>query len=142
MSALLTDYIPFPELVAVCPVAALSTAEQRVLLLVDDDPVILNSLKKQAEKYYHRIICFDSAEHARLYIMNTNIEFDTALIDYFLPGDSGNEILSELKKKEGAKIYLMTGDLSSVPLSDVKEFDACIPKPIRSSRIKEIFSKE
>lgn len=40
---------------------------ERVLLLVDDDPIILETLKHQASKYYNRIYCFSSAERARLF---------------------------------------------------------------------------
>lgn len=140
MSAVLANYLPEEELVSIKPLENLNAEEKRSLLLVDDDPIILASLKKQAEKYYHKIYCFDSAERARLFITNTEVKFDTVLLDYFLPGDSGNELISDLKKKEGCRVYLMTGDLANVPLQDVKDFDACLPKPLRNKRIKEIFS--
>lgn len=140
MSALLANYLPEEELIQIKPLELNNLENTRTLLLIDDDPIILASLKKQAEKYYHKIYCFESAERARLFIRNTEVRFDTALVDYFLPGDSGNEIVGELKKKDGAKVYLMTGDLPNVPLRDVKEFDACLPKPLRSKRIKELFS--
>jgi CheY-like chemotaxis protein len=141
MNALLANFDIDFEAIMAQPLAGLATDGVRSLILVDDDPVILNSLKKQAEKFYEKIYCFDSAERARLFITNTEIKFDTALIDYFLPGESGNEIVGSLKMKDGAKIYMMTGDLASVPLQDVKDFDACLPKPIRSGIIKKIFSK-
>lgn len=112
---------------------------EKTLLLVDDDPIILEAIKKQALKYYSKIYCFENAERAELFIKNTSVRFDTAIIDYFLPGHLGHEILSYIKKNEGAKIYLITGSLSEVPLKNVKNFDACLPKPIRPARLKEIF---
>jgi DNA-binding NtrC family response regulator len=140
MSALLAQYLPEIELILVKPLEHLNVEERKTLLLVDDDPIILANLKKQAEKYYHKIYCFESAEKARLFIRNTEVRFDTVLLDYFLPGDSGNAIVVDIKKKDGARVYLMTGDLANVPLKDVKDFDACLPKPLRSKLIKEIFS--
>lgn len=74
------------------------------------------------------------------FISNTEVKFDTALIDYFLPGDLGHELTAEIKKKEGAKTYLITGDLEHVPLQNVKNFDACLSKPLKISHLKSIFT--
>lgn len=111
----------------------------KTLLLVDDDPIILEAIKKQAQKYYNKIYCFENAERAEMFIKNTSVRFDTAIIDYFLPGHLGHEILNYIKKNDGARIYLITGSLTEVPLKNVKNFDACLSKPIRPSRLKEIF---
>lgn len=116
--------------------------EDKTLLIIEDDPIQREYLSKISEDYFKKTLSFNSVEHAFLYINNVDVNIDVVLIDYFLPGKKGTEIINSIKKiNESSRIYLMTGDLDKIDPSDsqIQELDEYIQKPLSFNQIKNIF---
>lgn len=111
-------------------------------IIVEDDPVLLELLTRQAENFSKNVKGFQSAEHAQLFLNNSKTVFDIAILDFFLPKENGSTIVKSLKKnnKEG-KIYLMSGDLNNVTKKELKGFDDKFKKPLSMKDIYQIFDK-
>lgn len=117
--------------------------EDRNLVIIEDDSILNELLTEMAKKYYKRIFSFKSVENASLFLANVNVNVDTVLIDYFLPGEKGTKIISLMREiNKNAKIYLMSGDLSKVNIEDsnLKELEEYIEKPLSFKQIKKIYS--
>jgi DNA-binding NtrC family response regulator len=127
------------ELISQIPVEP-KLANQIVTLIVEDDPVLLELLTRQAENFSKNVLGFQSAEHAQLYLNNSQTVFDVAIVDYFLPKDNGSTLVKNLKKnnKDG-KIYLMTGDLQKITKKEQKGFNDKFQKPLSMKDIYKIF---
>jgi len=80
------------------------------ILVVDDDPIILEFFKEIVEFYNAFCDTAVSGEDA-LRLMELNGEYDVCFIDYKMPGINGLELIQAMKEKNGEKTYiaLITG---------------------------------
>lgn len=82
--------------------------ERRAVLIVDDDPAILQVLKEAVESQGCQVTCCETAEKA-LQEMNGQ-RFDLIFLDLVLPGMSGVELLRAIKaKNERTVVAILTG---------------------------------
>lgn len=112
----------------------------KVLLILEDDKIMSSLIKQYASKFYSKILEFDSVEKAEFFLQNTNVIIDTALVDYFLPGKDGPEILSKIKKNANTQVVLMSGQSQDISTTKVlKEFDQFLPKPFTIKTLHDLF---
>ncbi len=71
---------------------------KKVILLVDDDPSILNAFKLLFEGKYE-LVCVERAEDA-LYILKQRKEFNLIILDYRLPDLDGIELFKKIRKED------------------------------------------
>ncbi len=69
----------------------------RTILLVDDEPEVLSTLRDTLESFGYRVIPEPDAESALSELREQN-EIDLVVTDLWLPGLSGIEFIAELKK--------------------------------------------
>ncbi len=72
-----------------------------VILVVDDDPVMLNVLLKTLSKYDYQVITADSAEKA-LRKFNANSDIDLVVADLEMPDMTGLELMQRLSQSSRA----------------------------------------
>ena len=115
-------------------------AEKEKILIVEDDEVLRMMLENYAKKFYNKIYSFASAEAANFFMKNTNLEFDTVLLDYFLPGKNALSMLENIKTKSEGKMYLMSGQLNDIDLTyKTKNFSDFLQKPLSLKVLNDIF---
>ena len=76
------------------------------ILVVDDDQRIRSLLKKFLVQNGYWTSIATNAEHARSLVMA--FKFDLIVLDVMMPGDSGIEFTSEIRKEDSTPILLLT----------------------------------
>ncbi|MCK5241044.1 response regulator transcription factor [bacterium] len=64
------------------------------LLIIEDQPNFLESLRLALEGPYYRVRCVEDAEQGMLYVLNW--EPDVVIADYALPGMDGIELIKRI----------------------------------------------
>jgi CheY-like chemotaxis protein len=72
------------------------------LLVVDDDPVVLNLVQIRLKNGGHRVITANGPEEALRLIDERGVP-DLAVLDVTLPGMSGLDLLGQLRTRPGAE---------------------------------------
>jgi len=90
------------------------TNSGKTILLVDDDREYLEATRLILEREGHRVVSCDNGRSALSHIRSTNV--DLLLLDYFMPGMSCEEVVSELRSFNAhLQIILQTGYASEHP---------------------------
>ena len=79
--------------------------KSRSILIVDDEILTLNNLKKALEKEQYEVHLADTGEKALELFMSLRPQI--ILLDLMLPGISGIEVLRKVKEKDAAVIVIM-----------------------------------
>ncbi len=111
------------------------------ILLVDDDADFREELAESFDDY--EFVHAPSGERALEIIKKPN-EIDLVLLDVMMPGASGTEVLTEIKRIEPAmKIVMLTGHSSKdVAIEALKgRADDFLEKPLNINEAKEIIEK-
>lgn len=94
------------------------------ILCVDDEKIILDSLKIQLENNFKNKYLFEYAENGEEalevveYFLAENVDILVVISDYQMPGMKGDEFAKRLKSMlSGINIIMLTGEIPS----DVKE---------------------
>ncbi|MFN5630100.1 MAG: response regulator [Bacteroidota bacterium] len=94
------------------------------ILCVDDEKIILDSLKIQLENNFRNKYLFEYAENGEEalevveYFLAENVDILVVISDYQMPGMKGDEFAKRLKSMlSGINIIMLTGEIPS----DVKE---------------------
>jgi DNA-binding NarL/FixJ family response regulator len=116
--------------------AAPKTAGLPVVLLVDDEPLLLDSLGQELQGTC-KLYTAASAAEADLRLAARR--FDVIVCDHMLPGEQGLDFLSRIYElMPSTKRILMTGYTSPEFLSRsmaIAGLSACLVKPVRASEI-------
>lgn len=116
-----------------CHVTADQGADKRVLLLVDDEPMLLTTIAEilSFEEDY-RVIAVSSGAEA-LEIAESDQRLDLLLTDVRMPGMNGGELGRRMStlRPEIPRLY-MSGDLGGVIL---EEEATCITKPFQTKKL-------
>jgi two-component system, cell cycle response regulator len=89
-----------------------------VVLLVDDDLDYLAIHRRLLERDGHEVICAKSGPDALAIVQDRHV--DLMLLDYFMPGMTGEEVVEELRKKKlMIQVILQTGYASEYPPRDL-----------------------
>ncbi|MGD2035163.1 MAG: response regulator, partial [Bacteroidales bacterium] len=126
--------------------------ERKVILCIDDETIILDSLREQLEKIFGEEFLYETAESAEeaLEIIDDLEEDDTEIAiivcDWLMPGMKGDEFLLQvdLKYPRVVKI-LLTGqaDQNSVDtLTELADHFTLVPKPWNKEELVKIINSE
>jgi diguanylate cyclase (GGDEF)-like protein len=86
----------------------------RTILLVDDNREYLEATRLVLEREGHAVITAESGEEALAAARSADV--DLMLLDYYMPGMTGEEVLVELRKfNPGLQVILQTGYASENP---------------------------
>jgi DNA-binding response OmpR family regulator len=78
------------------------------ILIVDDDPLIRETLRYPLEQKGYRVLAADDGVHAMEVIGGSNV--DIVLLDILMPNKEGLETLLEIKRRfPGAVVHVMSG---------------------------------
>lgn len=77
--------------------AAVLGGDMRLVLVIDDDPAMLNAVRRMLRDLPIRLVCLESAEEA-LELMRMQLP-DAIVSDHGLPGISGLELLVEVRTR-------------------------------------------
>lgn len=113
---------------------------QRYILIVDDEPNILQLLETGLTRLGYAVVAADTGEKALQSFRTMSDLIDVAILDLQLPGMSGKEILKDLKAmKPDLKIIISTGFDRERALGDISPYipEGFIQKPYMLSVLKE-----
>jgi len=88
------------------------TLRERIksILVVDDNPIILNLIKKILSSFGYRLFLASSGEQALALTKKKDINVDLLLTDVIMPGMNGMELAHTLKAKQSkVKVVFMSG---------------------------------
>lgn len=88
------------------------TLKERIksILVVDDNPIILNLIKKILSSFGYRLFLASSGEQALALTKKKDINVDLLLTDVIMPGMNGMELAHTLKAKQSkVKVVFMSG---------------------------------
>ncbi len=111
-------WLPRAEAAALLPLAAPEAAyvkpnRRRIVLLVDDDPLVLTSMAGMLDDLGHTAVEAGSARQA-LEILRDGMEVDLVITDYSMPEMTGLQLAEELKRlRPGLAVLLATGYIIS-----------------------------
>jgi diguanylate cyclase (GGDEF)-like protein len=89
-----------------------------VVLLVDDDLDYLAIHRRLLEREGHEVVCAKSGSEALAIAQDRHV--DLMLLDYFMPGMTGEEVVEELRKNNSKiQVVLQTGYASENPPRDL-----------------------
>lgn len=118
---------------------------KKAILCVDDETIILDSLKEQIQNRMGSEYIYETAENAEegLEIIEELIEEGTELLiivsDWLMPGIKGDEFLIEVHKKfPGIVKVMLTGQASEDAIENAEKnanLHACIHKPWREDEL-------
>jgi PAS domain S-box-containing protein len=115
------------------PGADTSTRSGRILL-VDDEPLVRDSLSAMLDLLGYDVVVAESGSRALATFDSSEHPFDAAVVDLTMPDMSGVEVLRALKERSpGLPVVLTTGySQSDLPAaSDSVRHDALLTKPFR-----------
>jgi len=118
--------------------AADPNASRPVVLLVDDEPGLLDSMRPGLERDFD-LDCANSAEEADMLLATRS--YDVVVSDHLMPGEEGLKFLIRSAKRHPGMLRIMlTGYMNPELISRsvaVADLTACLVKPVRASDLAE-----
>src|SRR5262245_42524595 len=111
------------------------------ILVVDDEPLVCDSVKWMLLSFGHEVEAVTSGEQA-LALFDKS-KFDLVIIDYLMPGMKGDALALDLRKRVASQPIIMisaSGDIlrSDRPLEGV---DFIISKPFKLEELRDVIGK-
>jgi len=117
---------------------ALPEPERAAVLLVDDEPGLLATLRPALEAHFD-VDCASSAEEAEL-LLGTRT-YDVVVSDHLMPGEAGLKFLMRVATRRPAtRRILLTGYMNPELLSrsvSVANLSACLVKPVHAADVAQ-----
>jgi CheY-like chemotaxis protein len=83
--------------------------KQGVVLLVEDEPLLLKTMRRMLEQYGHRVLPASGSSEALAFALQEN-EIDLVVTDLVLPGMSGSELVKRLRaSRPGLRVLYTSG---------------------------------
>lgn len=111
-----------------------------LLLIVDDDPAVLDVTRSMARAIGCRAIVADTAEQALELFAAESPRLTATLVDLHMPGVNGLELLARMREHcAGAHLVLMTGDELDADEQAVADrvTNAVLTKPYHLDRLRK-----
>jgi PAS domain S-box-containing protein len=109
--------------------AGAAAAGQRVLV-IDDDPAVLSSIREALERQGYQVITAETAEAAMKVFPRHAGEIPLVITDIVLPVMNGTELANVFKEIEpGVKVVGMSGFESGAIVSSARHIDCFLKKP-------------
>ena len=109
------------------------------VLLVDDEEVLLNAIRRRLEFRDFHVIAVDSGEKALLAARENPV--DVAIVDLKMPGMNGREVMLALKKAyPWMEVIILTGHGSFDPEEGevAGKIHTCLAKPCDVETLQEV----
>jgi CheY-like chemotaxis protein len=119
-----------------------TAASSRRILLVDDDPLVCDSVRRMLEFDQRKVEVVNSAE-AALAVCERET-FDLVILDYLMPVTKGDKLAAAIKEKFPAlPIIMITADAEKVHSLEDKPpgVDLMVAKPFRLEDLREAVGK-
>lgn len=113
------------------------------LLLVDDDPVFLQTLSRSLQRKGLTVDAAENSETALDYVRRN--EYDLVLLDLNLAGESGLKLLLDIKaERESQRVVMLTAYASiATAVEAIKNgADNYLCKPVNTSEVMGLFQEE
>lgn len=141
-----TFHILLPRSEEAIPASSIMTrtqepSAQRYILIVDDEPNILQFLEKGLGRLGYAVVTADTGEKALQSFRTMAGLIDVAILDLQLPGMSGKSVLKDLKAmKPDLKIIISTGYDRETAIKEISPYlpEGFIQKPYMLSVLKEM----
>jgi DNA-binding NtrC family response regulator len=118
--------------------AAAPTSIRPVVLLVDDEPALLDSLKQGLQADFDLDFAA-SAEEAELMMATRN--YDVVVSDHLMSGEEGLQFLIRAgQRKPATRRILLTGYMNPELISRsvaVADLSACLVKPVHAAHLAQ-----
>lgn len=89
-----------------------------LILVVDDEPVITQTLVTILNKFGDEFIAIGSTQIAEALAIVRGIHPDLVLLDAVMPGSTGLDQALEMREKYGCKVLMMSGQIATGELLD------------------------
>ena len=112
------------------------------ILVVDDDPLVADSVRRMLQFDGHEVVVVQSAEQALAAFGERT--FDLALIDYEMPKMKGNQLAEAIKAKvPGQPVVLFTGYAEAVQnqAATAGGVDLILAKPFNLDDLRRTIAK-
>jgi DNA-binding NtrC family response regulator len=115
--------------------------EEKIIFIVDDDENIGEVLKNMLVNENYRVESFTSGKKAMEHSIAETPRI--LLLDYFLPGENTEEIISYFKNKSGKEVKVLLMSASMNALRAVKELpvNEFISKPFQRETLLRVISR-
>ena len=107
------------------------------ILVIDDDPVLLQSVKSLLGKRGFNVVTSSSGPEGLDMLRNAARDIRVVVLDYRMPEHNGAETLKLIKQlNPNAKVIGLTAvDLDSVPEAYLDEVDKLLTKPVIATEL-------
>lgn len=107
-----------PEVRAPTPKAVHAGGSRAVVLVVEDEPAVLRTVKATLQRAGMRPVAAHNAQQARRLLSTPGLHFDAAIFDVLLPDGRGDDVGHEARGgRPGLPIVFTSGFVASKPLS-------------------------
>ena len=105
------------------------------LLVIDDDDRIRSLLKRFLSEHGYRVSTAQDAAHARG--LMTTLDFDLLIVDVMMPGESGFDLVSAIRRRSRLPILLLTArDMPEDRIEGLRRgADDYLPKPFEPEEL-------
>lgn len=111
------------------------------ILVVDDEPIVRNSIKLLLEYFGHEVSEVESGEVALAHLAER--KFDLVITDFFMPGMCGDELVTRIRQHSlKLPIILVSGTMPESglgPLSD--QINAFLQKPFSLEALRDAVNR-
>ena len=111
----------------------------RLILLVDDDPLIRGVGRELLEHLGYRVETAEDGNEALEKFRRMQSQVDLVVLDYYLPGQNGGQVLREFKALDDrVRVLMASGFFSTQEASSLKKEGAwgLIYKPYRLTELE------
>ncbi len=109
------------------------------LLIVDDEPVLADLLKRYLERLGYEVDISPSAEHALPVFLENPAKYDLVLADSTLPGMSGEDLIEALQAANPSLRAILASGYPREPKSKHVSF---LQKPFVPKMLAEMIEKK
>ena len=116
----------------------------KTILLVEDEGLVLLSLKMAFEEFNYRILTATNGDDALQQYVHHKNEIDLVVTDMSMPGMDGMNLLAALRSQSpNLRVILMTGHLLDPDTLDIHEHKPtrCVTKPIGLDSLLQIVAE-
>ena len=116
-----------------------TSSATRTVLMVEDDPALLNVLTRFLELAGIRVLPAEDASSALAAAEAVGGKFDIAVLDYNLPDHDGAQLYDLLKERFGEKpVCFISGDDTMGGALEGHENAMCLAKPFSPRQLVEL----
>ncbi len=131
--------IPIPETVA--------EDNRKKILVVDDDPIIVESIVQCLEEDEHDYEVISAADGFEAGLQVNHFKPDLLILDIMMPDIKGFDVCKKIKstpETKDTKIVILSAYLDEEKFARMKEYgaDACFSKPLPLSQLKAEVSRQ